>query len=93
MQCLLAWDIKHSTRLSASALDCLPPLLAPVGRAVTIATRYAAVRRQTTSKLGEPELQVRDSLAVAGRGAMMAGDGVHHSHLHPTVGTRAGAGL
>lgn len=31
-----------------------------LSRAVTIATRYAAVRRQTTAKLGEPELQVLD---------------------------------
>lgn len=32
----------------------------PAGRAVTIATRYTAVRRQTASKLGEPEVQVLD---------------------------------
>ncbi|PSC69663.1 peroxisomal acyl-coenzyme A oxidase 1-like [Micractinium conductrix] len=31
-----------------------------LSRAVTIATRYAAVRRQTATKLGEPELQVLD---------------------------------
>ena len=41
------------------------------GRAVTIATRYAAVRRQTTAKLGEPELQVGSywlaCVCVAGR--------------------------
>ncbi|EFN54271.1 hypothetical protein CHLNCDRAFT_36152 [Chlorella variabilis] len=30
-----------------------------LSRAVTIATRYTAVRRQTASKLGEPELQAR----------------------------------
>ncbi|KAL4854889.1 Peroxisomal acyl-coenzyme A oxidase 1 [Chlorella vulgaris] len=31
-----------------------------LSRAVTIATRYTAVRRQTASKLGEPEVQVLD---------------------------------
>lgn len=36
-----------------------PPAHRATGRAVTIATRYCAVRRQTATKLGEPEVQVR----------------------------------
>lgn len=57
---------EEATGLALQVACCSPALcdralpLHPTtaGRAVTIATRYAAVRRQTTSKLGEPELQV-----------------------------------
>lgn len=51
---------RHSQPSAQLALRLPPfhPTPPSPGRAVTIATRYCAVRRQTATKLGEPELQV-----------------------------------
>lgn len=57
----LGWRCRPHAACPPCPIVCpaLPLHATTAGRAVTIATRYAAVRRQTTSKLGEPELQVR----------------------------------
>ena len=51
-------SLRMHARTSSLTRPTLVSTASSAGRAVTIATRYAAVRRQTATKLGEPELQV-----------------------------------